>query len=140
MSEGVDPVRILRALLPGSYSTGSGYPGSDRDMEEFVREVRRRVPELAGEDDETVVREVVDAVSWAFINICRPLKGKHRVKHGPNYFEERGVFSCCHPELGPFRLSFYEEMNADAGVWHFGFELERLRRTPSWARAPARRG
>ena len=116
---------LLKKLLPGDYYTGFGYPGSEDDHESFVREVKKRVPEVAHEEDRKVEEMVNEAIEWAVNNICKPLG--HRVKRGVNRLHEVGLFQCHHPEIGTFYLTFDEESNGDAGTWHFGFTLRRSR-------------
>jgi hypothetical protein len=39
-------LEIVKKLIPGSYSTSTGYPGAEEAFTEFVKDITERIPEL----------------------------------------------------------------------------------------------
>jgi len=122
----VSLVDIVRKLMGGDYYVGTGYPGAAEDEEEFIREIKRRVPELAGESPEDIEDKISDMLSWLINNICKPLR--YTTKRNPGYLHEVGAYQCHHPQLGTFYLFHDEENEFDAAVHHLSFSLTRSKK------------
>jgi len=118
-------LEVIKKLIPGSYFTSTGNPHAPEHMEQFVKEVKSKVPELADREDWDAENTVIEAVDWAINNICKSLD--HRIKRGISCLREIGLFECFHPSTGKFYMVFDEETDADFGSWFFGFDLTRSR-------------
>jgi len=116
-------VEIIKKLMGGDYRTGTGYPGAREDMEEFVKKVLERVPELRGRDDWEVESTVLEAVDWARDKLCKKLRYAEVEAATPDYYEYVAVYSCFHPEIGQFYLAMSEDEDAAGGSAHLGFIL-----------------
>lgn len=119
-------VEIVRKLIPGTYSTSYGYPSSPEDMNEFVKEVTGRVPELAGMEDWKVEEMVLDSIDWFMKKACHLLREEDT--GGYNATNYIGLFQCFHPKTGRFYLVFREQTYPDTGEHYVGFMLTRDRK------------
>jgi len=116
---------IIRKLMEGEYSTSTGHPFAEEEFEEFVKEVKEKVEELRGLEDEEVEDKVLTAIGWAEDSICRTIyKWRFIPEHG-EYYLSISLMSCNHPETGKFYLVKREEANAMTGAWFYDFLLTR---------------
>jgi len=120
----VSPARIIKRLIPGDYSTASGYPGAEEQSEWFVEEVRARVPELVDLPDEEVEEKALDALEWAVRETCRQVEWW---EHSPETGAHVGLYlyACEHPETGRYYMVVHEEHYSDIDEHYVGFTLTR---------------
>jgi len=116
---------IIKRLMGGDYSTGTGYPSAREDIQTFVREIKRRIPELSRKDDTEVETLVLSSIEWAIKEVCKPIKTQVFVSEFTDAGVEIGVHQCHHPKIGDFYIVDYESWNADSGEYHTGFSLTR---------------
>lgn len=119
-------VEIIKRLMEGDYSTSTGHPNAPEEFEEFVREVKRRVPELRDKEDWEVESTVLDAIEWAINTSCK-LVSDYNIGRG-NYYQTVELYECTHPEVGRFYLLRGIEEDGDAGYGYYGFFLTRDRK------------
>jgi len=121
-------VNIIKRLMSGSYETMTGHPDAPKRFEEFVKEIREKIPELAGKDDWEVEDTVLEAIDFARHKLCKPIRTAEYAPTGINYYEGVAVYSCYHPSVGNFYLTVQEEEDGDTGYGFFGFTLTRDKR------------
>ena len=91
--------------------------------EEYIKEIKQKVPELAGESPEDIEDKISEMLDWLINNICKPIR--YTTKRDVGYLHEVGAYQCHHPQIGTFYLFHDEESNYDAGVYHLSFSLAR---------------
>jgi len=121
---GISFYEILRKLMDGSYDTMTGHPDAAERVEEFVKDVTARIPELRGKEEWEVEETVQEAVEWAIKSICKPVKTGEVVTE-PDYYEFVGVYSCMHPSIGQFYIALNEEEDAASGYGYWGVTITR---------------
>jgi len=120
-----ESITLIGRLTPGSYTTHIGNITSPEYVEKFVKNVKERVPELAGKEEDEVESEVLNALSEVTDEACKLIDKWEKWGVSGGVHDKVSLYECYHPSTGKFYISVLDWGDFSAGEGGISFFLTR---------------